>query len=128
MGRNRRTAALKIVFIRIVFIHSIDYKKRICIAQYCTNQGLSCHIALTLSGWRRSSPRSGSRACRPCGRPGPRGSASRWRWAHGEEGGRRGDAGIGIKAFLSVFIHSVRRNKRFFLGLYTHQRSLWSVC
>ena len=29
--------------------------------------------------------------------------------AHGEEGGRRGNAGIGIKAFLSVFIFSVRR-------------------
>ena len=29
--------------------------------------------------------------------------------AHGEEGGRRGDAGIGIKAFLSVFIHNVRQ-------------------
>ena len=29
--------------------------------------------------------------------------------AHGEEGGRRGDAGIGMKAFLSVFIDSVRR-------------------
>ena len=27
----------------------------------------------------------------------------------GEEGGRRGDAGIGMKAFLSVFIFSVRR-------------------
>ena len=40
--------------------------------------------------------------------------------AYGEEGGRRGDAGIGIKAFLSVFIHSVRRNKCFSLGLYTH--------
>ena len=28
--------------------------------------------------------------------------------AHGEEGGRRGNAGIGINAFLSVFIFSVR--------------------
>ena len=28
---------------------------------------------------------------------------------HGEEGGRRGDAGIGMRAFLSVYIHSVRR-------------------
>ena len=29
--------------------------------------------------------------------------------AHGEGGGRRGDAGIGVKAFLSVFIHNVRQ-------------------
>ena len=37
-------------------------------------------ITLTLSGQDgRSSPRSGSWACRPCGRPGPTGSASRWR-------------------------------------------------
>ena len=44
--------------------------------------------------------------------------------AHGKEGGRHGNAGIGINTFLSVFIHSVRRNKRFSLGLYTHQCSL----
>ena len=48
--------------------------------------------------------------------------------AHGKEGGRRGNAGIGINTFLSVFIHTVRRNKRFSLGLYTYQCSLWSVC
>ena len=29
--------------------------------------------------------------------------------AHGEEGGRRGDAGIGIKAFLLVIIHNMRQ-------------------
>ena len=32
--------------------------------------------------------------------------------AYGEEGGRRGDAGIGIKAFLSVYGPNVEPNKR----------------
>ena len=40
--------------------------------------------------------------------------------AYGEEGGRLRDAGIGINAFLSVFINSVRRNKRFSLGIFLH--------
>ena len=31
--------------------------------------------------------------------------------AHGEEGGRLGDTGIGINAFLSVYIHSVGHKK-----------------
>ena len=43
--------------------------------------------------------------------------------AHGEEGGRLGDAVIGINAFLSVFIQSVRRNIRFSLSLFTHVTS-----
>ena len=34
--------------------------------------------------------------------------------AYWGEGGRLGDAGIGINAFLSVFIYSVRRKKMFF--------------
>ena len=34
--------------------------------------------------------------------------------AYWEEGGRFGNAGIGINAFLSVFIYSVCRKKMFF--------------
>ena len=45
-----------------VYINSVGNKKRICNIQYVTNQNLSRQV-LTLTGWRRSSPRSGSRAC-----------------------------------------------------------------
>ena len=64
---------------------------------------------LTLSGWRRSPPRSSGRARWPCGRPGPRRFASRWRWRSWGK-----NAGIGINAFPSVYIYSVRRKKMFF--------------
>ena len=41
--------------------------------------------------------------------------------AYGEGGGRLRDAGIGINAFLSVFIYSVRRKKTFFsLRIFIH--------
>ena len=44
--------------------------------------------------------------------------------AHGEDGGRLGDAGIEKKRTFLVFIHSVHWNKYCSLGLYAHQRSL----
>ena len=44
--------------------------------------------------------------------------------AHGEEGGRRGNAGIGINAFLSVFIHSVDYKKPICISLYCTNQSL----
>ena len=76
--------------------------------------------SLTHSGW----PRSSSRSLLVVGHAGlavgPVLEARLHDGAHGEEGGRRGDAGIGINAFLSVFINSVRRNKRFSLGIFLH--------
>ena len=46
--------------------------------------------------------------------------------ASGEEGGRLRDAGIGMYAFLSVFIHSVNYKKPICFSQYSTNQSLSS--
>ena len=97
-------------FFRSLFIACVDYKKRICISFHSPVQIKVSLVALTFSGWRgSSSPRSGSRACRPCSRPGPWGSASRCSRSSSSWRRRRRDA-------------CWPRNIRLSFGLYSTQK------
>ena len=96
IGRNRRTAALKIVYIRIVFIHSVDYKKRISQYSHSRDGVDRLHVLVVGHAGLAVGPVLELEVrLHDC--------------AHGEEGGRLGDAGRGKRLSNSFGLYSQRR-------------------